>query len=159
MCRETQKNSYLKPGRLADVLGLIQALGFDSLVYRSERGEDGEKGGGGLVHELKATPASAKSWLEVAKGHPEFFRVAEDKKYPVSLICRHTHYTSPELREHPFDTSIVHGLMQLAIELHDREVKRAQGWALYIPIWVAAISAGALLVTAIIEAISVVSPL
>lgn len=152
MFRNSEQSPYLKPGRLADVLGLLQVLGLDSLVYRSESGADGEEADGGLRHELKAIPSSAQTWLQVAKDHPEFFRVDESKTYPISLICRHTHKTSPELKNKPFDNSIVHRLMELAIELHDREVRRSLGWTFYTPIWVAAISGVILIFKAFIEA-------
>ena len=152
MCRRTEQSLYLRSGRLADVLGLLQVLGFDSLVYRSESGVDGEEGNGGLRHELKAKPCSAQSWLQVAKEHPEFFRVDERKNYPISLICRHTYRTSPELKDKPFDNSIVHRLMELAVELHDRELRRSQGWTFYMPIWAAAISGVILLLKSLIEA-------
>lgn len=145
MCFPNNSNPYLKEGRLADVLSLIQVLGLDSLTYRSETGSDGEDGKGGLTHELKAKPSSADSWLTIAKEHKEFFRVDETKKYPISLICRHIYKTSPTLNEEEFDRSFIHQLMSVAIELHDREVKRAQGWTFYIPIWVAAISGAFLL--------------
>ena len=151
MCRKKGERPYLKQGRLGDILGLLQVLGLDSLAYRSESGVDSDEGKGGLRHELKATPASASSWVEIAKDHPEFFRVDLDKKYPISLICRHAHETSPELKGQPFDKSIVYRLMELAIELHDREVRRSQGWTFYIPIWVA-VSGVTLVIRAFIEA-------
>ena len=151
MLRKTKNSPYLQPGRLADVLGLIQVLGLDSLVYRSETGVDEESGRGGLRHEIKASPSSSDSWISVAKDHPEFFRVDDEKTYPISLICRHTHNTSPDLKHSPFDKSIIYKLMELAIELHDREVRRSQSWTLYIPIWVAAISGSILLIKSVLE--------
>ncbi|MBB3059273.1 hypothetical protein [Microbulbifer rhizosphaerae] len=150
MFRKQKNNPYLEPGRLGDILGLIQVLGLDSLVYRSESGIAEDEDRGGLRHELKATPSSGESWIAVAKEHPEFFRIDEGKGYPLSLICRHTHKTSPELKSEPFDKSIIYRLMELAIELHDREVRRSQKWTLYIPIWVAAISGVILIIRSII---------
>lgn len=134
------KRAYLKEGRLQDVLALMQVLGLDSLTYRSETGVEDDRGDGGLAHELKNKPLSANTWTDIAKGHPEFFRVDESKTYPVSLVCRHIHQTSPTLKKTEFDRGMISKLMELAIEIHDREVKRSQSWTLYIPLWTAAIS-------------------
>jgi hypothetical protein len=57
---------YLNPNRLADVLALIQVLALDEHVHRSEDG---------LQSELQGQPKSGRSWTEIARSHPEFFRV------------------------------------------------------------------------------------
>ena len=55
---------YTKPGRLSDVMVLIQVLALDTDAHRSERG---------LVGELQGPPQSATRWTEIASDHPEFF--------------------------------------------------------------------------------------
>lgn len=58
--------SYRRAGRLADVLGLIQALAYDIDTSRTE---------GGVHDELQTNPTNGGTWLELAAEHPEFFRV------------------------------------------------------------------------------------
>lgn len=73
-------SSYLKTGRLADVLALIQVLALDEHSHRSEVG---------LNDELEGPPRSAKTWEEVAEAHREFFRLAPSGTHRVSLVARH----------------------------------------------------------------------
>ena len=75
-----QMLQYTKPGRLSDVMALIQVLALDKSAHRSEQG---------LQQELQGLPRSASSWTQVAKEHPEFFRVAPEGTHIVSLIARH----------------------------------------------------------------------
>ena len=71
---------YLIENRLSDVLALIQVLALDKYGHRTESG---------LEKELQGKPKSADSWTVLAKGHPEFFRVAIDKEHKLSLVARH----------------------------------------------------------------------
>jgi hypothetical protein len=73
-------SSYLKNGRLADVLALIQVLALDKHSHRSEDG---------LRDELDGPPHSAVDWEELAAEHREFFRVARGGTHRVSLVARH----------------------------------------------------------------------
>src|SRR5207245_2689289 len=61
-----KSREYLHPGRLEDVIALIQVLGLDKSTKRGESALDVE---------LCGTPASARDWLDVGRQHPEFFRV------------------------------------------------------------------------------------
>jgi hypothetical protein len=73
-------SSYLKNGRLADVLALIQVLALDKHAHRREAGlQDG----------LDGPPRSADTWQEVAEAHREFFRSAPDGTHRISLVARH----------------------------------------------------------------------
>ena len=80
--RTAEDKQYLNPSRLADVLALIQVLALAEKVYRGDDGLEEELG----------QPKSARSWSEVARAHPEFFRVhpqvEHQVKHPVSLIAR-----------------------------------------------------------------------
>ncbi len=119
-------------GRLQDVLALIQVLAFDPLTHRSLQG---------LEKELQGNPRSAKGWDVIARDHPEFFRVAENGKstdMTASLVARHVIPQQHGTR--PIEAEFVATLLQTAIDLHDRQVRRDERWSLWIPIWVALIA-------------------
>lgn len=142
-----KKSSYVKNGRLGEVLALIQVLAYDRNTSRSEAG---------LKDELKEKPESENSWINLAKNHPELFRVREEQGAidRVSLVSRyilpHTTENGKKVRP-PLDTSVVNKLIEVAIELHDRERKHAERWKIFIPMLVAAISASAAITAALIS--------
>lgn len=140
-----QYSKYLKNGRLSDVLALIQVLALDSSTYRSDSGiiEGTNKG---LEGELQGKPVSADKWSVVAIEHPEFFRVNQNKKNAVSLVARHvTPKNDNGVRVLP--NEFIGKLLELAVHLHDRQIKLAERWTYLVPIWVSLISAlGAILV-------------
>lgn len=138
MAFRRRRDKYLKDGRLEDVLALMQVLALDEKSHRSEDG---------LRSELPSRPDSADSWLLLAKEHQEFFRVVEGKEYPISLVTRHVSQDSGSTRP-PLSPEHTQALLNSAIELHDREIRRRQRWAVLIPIWVAVIGAVAVLITA-----------
>lgn len=114
-------------GRLSDVLALIQVLALDEHAHRSEVG---------LASELQGQPRSASTWPEVAARHPEFFRVRPSGEHRVSLVARHvTPRDETGLRQVPAEYTAK--LLELAVELHDREARRAQAWQIWIPLIVA----------------------
>lgn len=118
------KMPYLKENRLSDVLTLIQVLGLD------KRGHRGEVG---LQEELQGIPKSSLTWTQVVIEHPEFFRADQTKEHGVSLIARHV--TEPNLngvRELSLD--LIKKLIEIAIELHDRQKERADRWKTWLPI-------------------------
>ncbi|WP_157772471.1 hypothetical protein [Lacunisphaera limnophila] len=122
---------YLKHGRLADVLALIQVLSFDKSAHRSEAG---------LQEELQGVPASATHWREIAREHPEFFRVRQKGDNVVSLTARHVLPKDAEDRRPQLDVNFTHRLIQTAIDLHDRELKRAERWNFLFPAAIAALT-------------------
>jgi hypothetical protein len=115
---------YLADGRLADVLALIQVLALDEHSHRSEDG---------LTSELQGKPRSAQSWPVVAQSHPEFFRVKPDGEHRVSLVARHV-TPKDENGRHTLSPDYASKLLELAVELHDREVRRSQNWHVWLPI-------------------------
>ena len=131
MGRSNKRNKYVVNGRLEDVLALIQVLALDTDSHRSEAG---------LKSELPERPNSSNSWLQMAKEHQEFFRVVEGKQRPISLVTRHVSEETGEKRP-PLSPEYTHALLNTAIELHDRQIRRSQRWAVLIPIWVALIGA------------------
>lgn len=118
------KSQYLLPGRLADVLALVQVLAMDEHAHRSEEG---------LAKELQGAPRSARTWPEVAQAHPEFFRVGTGGEHRISLIARHV-TPKDESGRRQFPADYTSKLLQLAVELHDREVRRSQSWHVWLPI-------------------------
>jgi hypothetical protein len=139
---------YLHPGRLSDVLALIQVLAFDPDTYRSEEG---------LLDELQRGPAHGHSWMEVAREHPEFFRVRNnpDKQPRAALLARYvlpkTHQVNEEEKRPPLEPDLAKKLLELAVDLHDKQVERASRWrTTLLPIGVAGIAAGASIAAAII---------
>ncbi len=135
----SNKRRYLIDGRLPDVLALIQVL---ALSPKTRRSEDG------LKAELQGAPTSAASWIEVGNQHREFFRVKpeEQKRAHVSLIARNTQETveredGDEVRP-LLSTETTAKLMQLAVDLHAREVQSSEAWkTVIIPITIAVLAA------------------
>jgi hypothetical protein len=130
--RELKRSSYLAEGRLADVLALIQVLALDEHAHRSEDG---------LSKELQGAPRSAASWPQVADRHPEFFRVAPSGNNRVSLVARHVTSREADGSRKPLAPDYTSKLLELAVELHDREVRRTERWHVWMPV-VVAITAG-----------------
>jgi len=135
---KNKKEKYLKDERLEEVLALLQVLALDLKSHRSEAG---------LKQELLGNPKSSSSWSELAKEHPEFFRVSEGNKYPVSLVTRHVS-TDEGKKRPPLSPEHTQALLNTAVELHDREIKRNQRWTVLIPIWVAVIGGIVVLIKA-----------
>jgi hypothetical protein len=121
------QSKYLLEGRLADVLALIQVLAIDDRTHRTEVG---------LLSELQGAPKSTSKWTAVATEHPEFFRVKHEGKYPVSLVARHV-APEDENGQPPISLEYMLRLLQTAVELHDRQVRRNQWWHVLVPLLVA----------------------
>jgi hypothetical protein len=141
--------SYLGNGRLADVLALLQVLSYSPKTRRTHNG---------LMEELQRDPLSATTWTMLAEQHPEFFRVRHRSSNPdhVSLIARVVQEV--EEREdgdemHPIlSPDVANKLMELAIELHDRQLGRRDRWkTVTIPICGALIAAAAAITAAVIS--------
>ena len=127
------KGAYTIPGRLSDVLALIQMLALDKHIHRSEDG---------IKKELQGNPSSSNSWTELAMNHPEFFRVRRepDREHVMALVARHviaSGETETDKREMPSD--LIHKLIETAIDLHDRQISAAELWKSFMPLWAALI--------------------
>ena len=125
----SQPAPLLLSGRLPDVLALIQVLALDQHAHRSEMS---------LTAELQGKPRSAESWQQVAREHTEFFRLRAESEHTVSLIARHV-LPKNELGERPLPVEYTGKLLELAVELHDRQLRRAKAWEAFVPILVALI--------------------
>ncbi len=139
-----RQGSYVSAGRLADVLAMIQVLALDEHSHRSESG---------LAGELQGPARSAGTWSEVAERHPEFFRVKPTGENRISLIARHVSAPTGEGRP-PLTLEHTSKLMQIAIEMHDRQLRRSQAWHIWIPV-VVAVTAGVFTLFGIWEASSI----
>jgi hypothetical protein len=153
MSESVALDAYLIPGRLADVLTLIQVLAYDPSARRSDEG---------LTKQLFRIPRTAQTWAELAKQHPEFFRVLDPKQDPekkesIALVAR---FVLPavlgadgsQARTPVLNADVTNNLMCLAIELHDRGVQHRDRWkTVLVPMVVAIIAAGASIIAAVIS--------
>jgi hypothetical protein len=121
---KNSKSPYLVSGRLSDVLALIQVLALDEHAHRSDDG---------LASELQGSPRSSSSWPALAGEHAEFFRVRPEGEHRVSLIARHVTPKVGDARP-ALPPDYTSKLLQLAVELHDREVRRDQAWHVWLPV-------------------------
>lgn len=145
------KSPYAIDGRLQDVLALIQVLAYSPKASRTEQG---------LLLELKRSPAEESSWMELAKAHPEFFRVIEvqDRKTHMSLIARTAQQDiiddDGDSAKPLLTTDVANKLMELAVQLHDKEVRRKDFWrTIIVPIVLGIIAATAAVTSAVITAL------
>lgn len=144
---------YLEPGRLSDVLALIQVLAYNKFAKRTHEG---------LVAQLRRAPLTASTWVEIGNQHPELFRVLEAEQHhsnqdTVTLIARFVQEGVPSevpgepSKSLPLSPDTTGKLMDLAIQLHDREVQRRDRWkSVLVPTFVAIIAAVASVTGAII---------
>jgi hypothetical protein len=123
------KRPYTKAGRLPEVLALIQVLSLDEYTHRSESG---------MVGELQGDPSSSDSWTQIAREHPEFFRVKSDDKN-IALVARHVMPRDGAGKKPALPSETMQKLFQTAIDLHDRQVVAAEWWKSFMPLWAALI--------------------
>lgn len=126
------KFPYSNENRLADVIALIQVLSLHENSHRSLKG---------LTSELQGKPNSAESWDEIAKEHPEFFRLKKEGVNKISLVARHVMLNNSKSKREQLPSDFVGKLFDAAIQLHDRELERKYFWRAYVPI-IVAITAG-----------------
>ena len=118
---------YLKPRRLEDVIFLIQFLGRGQ--HASFESDGNEMPTLALDYH---TPQSEKSWLAVAKEHPEFFRVAGDT--PMKTVYLWHRYYQPAPRPQ-LDFSQVQQVVDNALKIHERQVKQDERVKWAMPLW------------------------
>lgn len=118
--------AYLDGNRLEDVIFLIQYLGL---------GESFSLADG--VTPFSVSPSSAKRWSDIARDHPEFFRLTEANTSALSL-----RYYLRQVGGNPAPISIdlVQQLVQNAMALHERQAKRVELWKSWVTM-VAAVAA------------------
>jgi len=111
--RKIQSKESLVPGRLEDVIALIQVLAMDTAKWR---------GDSALDKELNGPPHSGDTWTAVAKRHREFFRVIDGQS--VILIARH--YSAKREDGDRLDSWLIRGLIDAAIQMHQGQLQRKQ---------------------------------
>jgi len=111
---------YTRKNRLADVLALMQVLAMYKETCRTQDG---------LVAEFQGHPSSAGSWIDIAREHPEFFRVRKGKGTEVSLIARYANENHA-----PLESEYTAKLMQTAIKLHDSQLNLSRSWTFWMPV-------------------------
>ncbi len=127
--------------RLADVLALIQVMGVGDGPNRTNRD---------LTEVIfLGPPRSASTCAAVASQHPEFFRVAGENRDNIRLTARHAAGNND--LERKLTTEFVQELMQIAIDIHDREAKRRKRWTLYLPLIIAIVGAFGSILTALLS--------
>ena len=112
------ENPYLIPGRLPDVLALIQILGYGTEPDLTPREicvslQD-------VNDDRKRAEERLRHWEEVARAHPEFFRVS-GKSVSISLAARFVAGKEPSARI--LQPEVVQHLMRTAVDIHDREAR------------------------------------
>ncbi|MNP50732.1 hypothetical protein D3C76_1450140 [compost metagenome] len=106
-----------------------------------------------------------ENWIALAKQHPEFFRVRNDqsRKSRVALLARYVldrqQLPDGEDKRPPLDVSVANKLMELAIQLHDKQLERKNRWkSVVLPMAVAVIAAGASITAAVISSSKPTAP-
>ena len=126
--KEPSLTCYLKPGRLADVIALIQLLAFDPKGYPSAVR---------MRRRLGRAPLSASTWLEIAKDHPEFFRARTkeedpDRKERAALIIRYVigkiEDEKGEKARPPLQPAMASNLFEMAADLHAKQCAHRDRW-------------------------------
>lgn len=146
------RHTYLIHGRLSDVLALIQVL---ALSPKTRRTNDG------LFTELQGNSKSATDWIEIGRQHREFFRVVTPKegKPHVALIARTAQEDidpdDGEATKPVLSPSMTARLMEMATDMHARQVQQRDAWkVVWVPIAVAVLAAIASISAAVISAAS-----
>jgi hypothetical protein len=127
------KKRYTISHRIDDIISLIQILAFADKASRTETGLTADLG----------KPRSAKTWEEIAQTHSEFFRYSKSSQY-FTLIAR---YTTPKIIEGdppqrihaPISNELVKELLNIAVLLYDKEVRRREYWIILAPPIIASI--------------------
>ena len=116
-------------------------LALDKKVERSEKG---------IQDELQLVPVSGDKWTTVANEHPEFFRTRPDDTFAMSMISRRV---LPENKKgfRRLEPEFVGQLLNTAVEIHDRQVRRGERWTYLIPIWVALVLGIASLISVVLR--------
>jgi len=122
-------DQYLRPGRLENVITLIQHLGLGK-NYSLKKGSKALR-----------PPSSRRneSWEAIARGHPEFFKVSKNDSVTLSI----RYYQQSENRKRPrLGIDVVQQLVNNAIALHERQVKRSEVWKAWGTFIAAIVAAG-----------------
>lgn len=136
-----EKSPYVRsPARLADLIAAIQVMG--TYRFASRRLEKWEK-------RLGRKPVSGDNWLSIFQQHPEFFTIQEhnialvwrrskernydtferrllSKEGASAMAANEPEFDAARLSRPPLDTSEISKLVDIAVNLHEREINHQQ---------------------------------
>ncbi|MES2238943.1 MAG: hypothetical protein V4497_01660 [Bacteroidota bacterium] len=121
---------YTIANRLSDVIRLITVLAIDKHSFRTIEN---------LEKAIRGLPSSAKTWLEIAETHPEFFR-PNGEKTSIALLIRSYLPTKEDYSREPLTIEETQKLIEVAISLHEKEIQRFQRNSHIFPLIIAAIA-------------------
>ena len=123
-------SKYLKPNRLSDVIRLISVLGIDN-DYSFRKND-------GLDKTLNGKPLSGGEWFEIAKEHPEFFKLNTDTNTIILLLRFLKRNLVNEEYEYPrLSVEETQKLIDQAITLNDKQMARI---SILIPILISIVA-------------------
>lgn len=133
---------YLIPGRLEDVVSLIQFLAGNEHLQVASATVSRELG-------VEPTSVGQMNWEAVAKAHPEFFRVSGKTDYKeIGLLAR---YTARKADQEPLGRDTTVSLIRIALGLHERQARASERRHALLPLW-SALVAGVVTLLATIAA-------
>ena len=136
-----EKSPYVRnPARLANLIAAIQVMG--TYRFASRRLEKWEK-------RLGRKPVGGDNWLSIFQEHPEFFTIQENnvalvwrrskernydtferkllsKEEAAAMATTETEFEATRLSRPPLDTSEISKLVDIAVNLHEREINHQQ---------------------------------
>jgi len=121
---------YTIENRLADVIRLITVLAIDKHAFRTI---------GNLQDAIRGLPSSAKTWLEIAHQHPEFFRPNGGETSIALLIRSYLPINEDNTRE-PLSIEETQKLIDVAISMYEKEIEQSQKHSHLFPLIVAGIA-------------------
>ncbi len=110
------KKRYTIPNRLSDVIRLITIMSIDEYSFRTISKLD---------EALRGLPLSAKTWLEIADKHPEFFRPNGDRT-SIALLIRSYLPQGENGRREPLSIPETQKLIEVAMNLQEKDIQRRQ---------------------------------
>jgi hypothetical protein len=121
---------YTIENRLSDVVRLITVLSIDKYSFRTIEN---------LEKAIRGLPSSAKTWLEIAEKHPEFFR-PNGENTSIALLIRSYLPTKEDDSREPLTINETQKLIEAAISLHEKEIERFQRNSHIFPLIIAVIA-------------------
>ena len=127
--KKSMNKRYRIANRLSDVIRLITVLAIDKHSFRTIDN---------LEKAIRGIPSSAKTWLQIAEMHPEFFRPNGDKTL-IALLIRSYLPTQEDDSREPLTIEETQKLIEVAISLHEKEIQRHQSNSHIFPLIIAVI--------------------
>ncbi len=120
--------AYLTANRLEDVIFLIQYIGLGQAASLTD---------GTTPHGV--APRSAGRWSEIARDHPEFFRLTEAN---TSILSPRHYLGVGGGNPPPLPAETVQTLVKNAMDLQERQAERVEVWKTWVTMLAAVVAAG-----------------